>query len=327
MLACHRWLASWRIMALPGGTVSSAILYLAIVAIWAVILVPLLLRGSHDGSGVASGLPGDGSGTASGSAADGAAHSDGGAHAGGTTRSAAGVSTAGAVQADGMAREHGVSVEHGVAFEYDAAFEYGEVRSGSSVIEYETAVEYESAVEFDAVHDDRGSARADAGSPDDGETESSLTLRGRPLWSEGPGWHPLRRQDRPRPAVTRAAALQARRRMLTMLVTLTVVMVALVAERLAPAWMIVPPVGMLGILTLLLHEAARADAEAAERRAAADAVHAALLARLPGQQRAAREDKVTAVPERTAKIIDISARVGDQLYDQYADAAVRAVGD
>jgi hypothetical protein len=29
----------------------------------------------------------------------------------------------------------------------------------------------------------------------------------------------------------------------------------------------------------------------------------------------------------SAEIIDISARVGDQLYDQYADAEVRAVGD
>jgi hypothetical protein len=31
--------------------------------------------------------------------------------------------------------------------------------------------------------------------------------------------------------------------------------------------------------------------------------------------------------EPSAEIIDISARRGDQLYDQYADAAVRAVGD
>ena len=29
----------------------------------------------------------------------------------------------------------------------------------------------------------------------------------------------------------------------------------------------------------------------------------------------------------SAQIIDISARIGDQLYDQYADAEVRAVGD
>jgi hypothetical protein len=320
MLARRQRLTSRYPLALPGGAVSSAILYLAIVAIWAVILVPLLLRRSHDGSGAA----GDGSETAAGSAADGAAHSDGGVHADGTTSSAAGGYADGAVHADGMVHEHGVSVEHGVAFEYDTVFEYGEARSGSSAVEYQTAVEYESAVEFDVVHDDRGSASDDAGSPDDDEVEPALTLRGRPLWSEGPGWHPLRRPDRPHPVVTRAAALRARRRMLTMLVTLTVVMVMLAAERLAPAWMIVPPVGMLGILTLLLHEAARADAEAAESRAAA---HAARQARLATSPRAAREAEAAAVPERTAKIIDISARVGDQLYDQYADAAVRAVGD
>ena len=29
----------------------------------------------------------------------------------------------------------------------------------------------------------------------------------------------------------------------------------------------------------------------------------------------------------SAQIIDISGRIGDQLYDQYADAEVRAVGD
>ena len=29
----------------------------------------------------------------------------------------------------------------------------------------------------------------------------------------------------------------------------------------------------------------------------------------------------------SAQIIDLSARIGDQLYDQYADAEVRAVGD
>jgi hypothetical protein len=292
---------------------SSAILYLAIVAIWAVILVPLLLRRSHDGSGTAKGLSGQDAETVPGSHADGGAHPEAGVHAA-------------AIHADSMAHVQGVSVEHGVAFEYDAAFEYGEVRSGGTVVSCESAAEYESAVEFDAVQDDRGAADDDAGSADDDETEPTLTLRGRALWSEGPGWHPLRRRDhRPRPVITRAAALRARRRMLTMLVTLTVVTLALVAESLAPAWMIVPPVGMLGILALLLHEAARADADAdaAERRAEARAAH---QARVTARQRAAHEAEFAA-PERTAEIIDISARVSDQLYDQYADAAVRAVGD
>ena len=306
---------------LPGAPVSSAILYLAIVAIWAVILVPLLVRKSHDGSGAGDAgnkVSGQGSETASGSNADGSPAD--GVHA-------AEAHAAGAVHADGLVHEHGVSVDHGVAFEYDASFEYGEVRAGNAVLEYETAVEYGSAVEYDAGHDDHTAGGDEAGSPDDDVTEPVLTLRGRPLWSEGPGWHPLRRQDRPRPAVTREAALRARRRMLTTLVTLTVVALALAAEGMAPWWIIVPPVGMLGLLVLLLHEAARADAEVAERRAAAYAAHAARAAQLAARQRATRETQVMAAPEPTAQIIDISARVSDQLYDQYADAAVRAVGD
>jgi len=309
---------------LPGAPVSSAILYLAIVAIWAVILVPLLVRKSHDGSGAGNAgdkVSGQGSETVPGSNADGS-HADG-VHA-------AEADAAGAVHADGLVHEHGVSVDHGVAFEYDASFEYGEVRSGSAVLEYETAVErgsaveYGSTVEYDAGHGDHAVGGDEAGSPDDDVTEPVLTLRGRPLWSEGPGWHPLRRQDRPHPAVTREAALRARRRMLTTLVTLTFVALALAAEGMAPWWIIVPPVGMLGLLVLLLHEAARADAEVAERRAA---VHAARAAQLAARKPAAREAQVSAAPEPTAQIIDISARVSDQLYDQYADAAVRAVGD
>ena len=39
------------------------------------------------------------------------------------------------------------------------------------------------------------------------------------------------------------------------------------------------------------------------------------------------EAREASQPQPAAEIIDISARVTDQLYDQYADAAVRAVGD
>jgi hypothetical protein len=31
--------------------------------------------------------------------------------------------------------------------------------------------------------------------------------------------------------------------------------------------------------------------------------------------------------EPAAEVIDISARIGDQLYDQYSDAEARAIGD
>jgi hypothetical protein len=119
----------------------------------------------------------------------------------------------------------------------------------------------------------------------------------------------------------RARTLQARRRLLTMLVTLGVVVLACTAAKLTPWWVLVPPAGMLGIYVLVLREAAQADAEQArwlaqERSAQAEA------ARLR-----ARQTREATEPQPTAKIIDISARVTDQLYDQYADATIRAVGD
>jgi hypothetical protein len=290
------------------NAVSSAILYLAIVAIWAGILVPRWVRRSHDGSGTAKNQP----------AAESQPVAEPGPHADAEAELPAGA----AVPADGMVHEHGVAVEHGVAFEYDAAFEYGTVRAGGTGYEHEAAVEHGAAVEYHAARDDP--AGLDASDSAGGDAEPGLTLRGRQLWSEEPGWRLLRRRGRPRPAVTRTAALRARRRMLTALVTLTIVAVVLTAERMAPLWIIAPPAGMLGLLVLVLRGAARADAKAAERAAAARAAYAARQAELAARRRA-RETQ--AAPEPTAEIIDISARVNDQLYDQYADGAVRAVGD
>jgi hypothetical protein len=124
----------------------------------------------------------------------------------------------------------------------------------------------------------------------------------------------------------RARILQARRRLLTMLVTLALAALACTAANLAPWWILVPPVGMLGMYVLVLREAAHADAEQA----------AAEQGRWLAQEQATEEDSArlharrarqASRPQPTAEIIDISARVTDQLYDQYADAAVRAVGD
>jgi hypothetical protein len=109
--------------------------------------------------------------------------------------------------------------------------------------------------------------------------------------------------------------------MMTTLVTLAIVAVACAAARVAPPWICVPPAGMLGMYLLLLHEAAHADAEAYAYRQRLEA-RAARAAR----QRA-REAWAARLPQPTAQIIDISSRVGDQLYDQYADATMRAVGD
>ncbi len=120
--------------------------------------------------------------------------------------------------------------------------------------------------------------------------------------------------------VRRSRVLQARRRLLTILVLLTAVAGTCVALKLT-SWLVsVPPAGMLGLYLLLLREAAIADAEQARRRAAMD-LRAQAARQREGELRAAEEEQYS------AQIIDISARFSDQLYDQYADATVRAVGD
>ena len=141
------------------------------------------------------------------------------------------------------------------------------------------------------------------------------------------------RTGRVRPS-QRGMILQARRRMFVMITILTVGAVGMAATHMAAWWVIVPPGMMLGGFMLVLRESARSDAARARRLAARAGAEA-------GVERAVRRDAVEGVvaaeaspapvaePEPTwsAKIIDISARLGDQLYDQYADAAVRAVGD
>lgn len=119
--------------------------------------------------------------------------------------------------------------------------------------------------------------------------------------------------------LSRTRILQARRRLLTMLLALAAVAAVCTAAGLARWWICIPPVGMLGMYMLLLREAALADAENEQRR------QEVILSRAARQR--ARAAWAARVPEPTAEIIDISERVRDQLYDQYADATVRAVGD
>jgi hypothetical protein len=118
------------------------------------------------------------------------------------------------------------------------------------------------------------------------------------------------------PLASRSKVLQARRRMLTVLIALMIMAAVCTYLKLTSWLMCLPPVGMLGLYLLLLREAALADAERARGRAAED--HRAGTAR----QRARAGQ-----PDGSAQVIDISARLGDQLYDQYEDATMRAVGD
>ncbi len=125
------------------------------------------------------------------------------------------------------------------------------------------------------------------------------------------------------PSQSRQQMMHARRRMLAILVGLTMLAFAATALGLAGWWICVSPTGILVLYVLLLREIAMAESEMAARRRQAHAAGAA-------RQRAAWQAErawAASQPEPTAQIIDISSRVGDQLYDQYADATVRAVGD
>jgi hypothetical protein len=139
----------------------------------------------------------------------------------------------------------------------------------------------------------------------------------------------------PPPAMRRTEVLKARRRLLITLVTLTAIAGALAVTRIDAYWIVIPPVALLGGYVALLRKFARIDAEQARR--AARIRHAAASA---GQEPAAPGESLPAAAEPgpgsppdataatgSAEIIDISGRIGDQVYDQYSDAANRAVGD
>ena len=138
-------------------------------------------------------------------------------------------------------------------------------------------------------------------------------------------------------AARRANILRARRRMLTTLVLLTLGALGIAVTHIAAWWVVVPPGLLLAGFLLLLREAARSDAARA-RRLAHDADAEAAPQRPPAARPAEPEafERITSTPEApqpeaepapSAEIIDISARVNDQVYDQYTDAAERAVGD
>lgn len=157
-------------------------------------------------------------------------------------------------------------------------------------------------------------------------------------------------------AVRRARMLQARRRTLGTLVLLTLAAVGLALTRLAPGWIIAPPTLMLAGFLVLLREAALIDAERKSRHtrdqhgesrsvagAPAHDAGSAAAGEMPGQGAAAAgpgrdaEPAPATVPSQaigvasaaasSAHVLHIAGRIDDEPYDQYTDAVERAVGD
>src|SRR5690625_3063084 len=116
----------------------------------------------------------------------------------------------------------------------------------------------------------------------------------------------------------RGRVIARRRRRTSALVALNVATVVAVCLGLGPWWVLVPPILLLAGHVALLREAAKADAEhrMAVRRARR---REALRARREAEERrrdAEREAEVIAFKERRSNV-----------YDQYADARMRAAGD
>ncbi|MDS1270353.1 hypothetical protein RIF23_08605 [Lipingzhangella sp. LS1_29] len=131
-------------------------------------------------------------------------------------------------------------------------------------------------------------------------------------------------QHRPRPAsgnhrprLTRARVIARRRRRTSGLTLLLLATIVAVTAGLGPWWVLVPPTVLLIGHLALLRTAAKLDAE--RRRA-----------RIEQRRRRARErarqQEEAAQAEREAEIIELAER-RNQVYDQYADAYLRAVGD
>lgn len=125
------------------------------------------------------------------------------------------------------------------------------------------------------------------------------------------------RADRRRAERRRRAARVAKRRRLTLWCVLLILASAVTAAvQLIPWWGVAPSVLLLGFHLAVLRVSARIDAE--RRRAAA-------RARVERVRRARRRAELEAL-RPVAEIIDLAAH-RDELFDQYAEAARRAVGD
>jgi hypothetical protein len=134
--------------------------------------------------------------------------------------------------------------------------------------------------------------------------------------------------------------LSARRRLLALLVVLFLASGALAYTRLAAWWVVLPPsVMLLGYLGIL-RSASKADADQrgqsrrpaprtgapADSRAGGRAGARAVASGAAGGPTVSRAPRPAGASRPEAQVIDIAAH-GGEIYDQYADAKRRAVGD
>jgi hypothetical protein len=289
--------------------VSSAILYLAIVAIWACVLVPRWLRRPHEQSPDQETVfetydSGDAEIADAGEPADGDPYAEAPDFA--------------------TLREQG-AVTHGdpVAWEDPPVPDWAD---GPAEATYSVTATYSAEVTYSA-ETTTGEAAQDTYYDYDAQPHAGHVPHPGHVSHGAPadGWQQPSVAAAPGPS---PHVVQARRRTLTMVLLITVAVMGSAFIGLTPWWTAVPPFVMLGAYLLLLREAARADTEHAHRWAEAQAFRAARRDELARER--ARQAQAVTPPEPTAQIITLTtpaSRDDDQLYDQYADAEIRAVGD
>ncbi len=263
-----------------GGTLSSAILYVAIVAIWAGVLIPRWLRRDSSPSSSSERVEDD-------------------------------LTTA---EPDSAADESGSAPRP----------------RREAVLEARTAARPSGRVEG------RVEARVE------GRVEGRVEAR-----AEARPEMPAARRENPRgeprggpPEAEHKRVLAARRRLLGMLLILVIGSGALAFTELAAWWVVVPPSVMLLGYMALLRAAAKADAEQRElarasaaparSSAASPAAASSVAGTAPPASPARSAPAARPAPPPDAEVIDISASLspaGEEFYDQYADAKLRAVGD
>jgi len=294
--------------------VSSAILYLAIIAIWAGFLVPAWVRRPH----------------AAPAASPGSSESSAGSHedAGPGEDAAAGFAAGELDVEDVTETENDVAATPAA----DADAEVSRREPGYRAHEYSDHEYSEQAHGEQEYREHRYSQHGYSEHEYDGEAPGYADeapgyagyedyVPSADADGAATGW-----QRDAQPSQSRDQMLRARRRMLTILASMTVVTFGFTALGLVNWWICVPPAGMLVLYVLLLREIALADAELARKRATWEAAQASAYEQHL-QAQAEHDAYEASLADAGAQIIDISGRVGDQLYDQYADAAVRAVGD
>ncbi len=179
--------------------------------------------------------------------------------------------------------------------------------------------------------DDQAEAEEPAAPAEERSVPGSAPREKRPALGSAPREVPGEGRDLPSDPGHRRV-VSARRRLLLLLVALTIASGVLAGIRLAAWWVTVPATVMLVCYLLLLRAAAKADAERRELaydraydRAYAQAAHAAAAA-------AAAPPAPPARPAR-AEVLAFSGagasepQDDEEIYDQYADAKLRAVGD